>query len=104
MELWDRPIFISEKYQMLLSLKLSVDSGSVVGVIARALGEDMVLCAVESINSMGDDVIVHFKECDLHGKKLRQSFIALQDISRIHPFITQYNDPIHERIRKMRAA
>lgn len=75
----------------------SQEHGNVIGIWAPSLGEGLKMCAVENIfdDDEEHDKVIVLKEKDLNGVPLQAHVLFLQEIQKIYPFRTLYNDPAY---------
>lgn len=86
---------MTEPKYILEQLTASRENGNVIGVWAASLGEGLFMCAVENIidDDVEHDKLIILKEKDLNGVPLQAHVLFLQEIEKVFPFKTIYNDP-----------
>lgn len=94
---------IREPKYILDELIASQEQGNVIGIWATSLGDGLFMCAVENIyhdDEEHDEVII-LKEHDLNGAPLQARVLFLQEIEKVFPCKTRYNDPSpgHKELR-----
>jgi len=87
---------ITEPQYILDELMASQEDGNVIGIWAAPLGEGLFMCAVEKIfdDDVEHDKVIILKEKDLNGVPLQAHVLFLQEIQKVFPFKTLYNDPL----------
>lgn len=96
---------ITEPKDILKELKASRENGNVIGIWAASLGPGLYTCAVENIldDDVEHDKVIILKENDLNGVPLQAHVLFLQEIEKVFPMKTQYDDPEAIRIRDVRS-
>jgi len=86
---------ITEPKYILDELTASQEKGNVIGIWASPLGEGLFMCAVENIfdDDVEHDMVIILKDKDLNGVPLQAHVLFLQEIDKVFPFKTLYNDP-----------
>jgi hypothetical protein len=86
---------IKEPKYILDELIASQEHGNVIGIWAHPLGEGLFMCAVENIyhDDVEHDEVIILKENDLNGVPLQAHVLFLQEIEKVFPFKTRYEDP-----------
>ena len=89
----------SEPKRILEELIQSRENGNVIGIWASSLGPGLHMCAVENI--MDDDVehdkVIILKDNDVKGVPLQAHVLFLQEIEKIYPMKTLYDEYVtHE--------
>ena len=86
---------ITEPKYILDELIGSRENGNVIGIWAPPLGEGLFMCAVENIfdDDVEHDKVIILKENDLNGVPLQAHVLFLQEVEKVYPFKTLYNDP-----------
>jgi hypothetical protein len=89
---------ICEPRNILEELIASRENGNVIGIWAASLGTGLYMCAVENIldDDVEHDKVVILKEKDLNGVPLRAQVLFLQEIEKVFPLKTLYNDTLTE--------
>jgi hypothetical protein len=85
--------------EILNALKMSQESGSVIGIFAISLGPTMIMTAVDQIVDIRNDKLIVLKETDLLGIPVPEEQIFLSEIVRVHSFKTLFDDPSHVKLR-----
>lgn len=90
---------ITDSKDILDELIASQENGNVIGIWASSLGNGLNMCAVENI--IDDDVeydkVVILKEKDLNGVPLQAHVLFLQEIEKVFPFKTIYDNPLPQQ-------
>lgn len=86
---------ITEPRSILHELINSRENGNVIGIWSSSLGTGLYMCAVENIldDDVEHDKVVILKEKDLNGIPLPVHVLFLQDIEKVFPLKTIYEDP-----------
>jgi len=86
---------INEPKEILEELNASQANGNAIGIWAPSLGTGLYMCAVENIldDDVEHDKVIVLKEKDLNGVPLQAHVLFLQEIEKVFPFQTQYDDP-----------
>ena len=95
---------ITEPKDILDELIASRENGNVIGIWSPSLGTGLFMCAVENIydDDVEHDKVIILKEKDLNGVQLEAHVLFLQEIEKVFPFKTIYNDPLPEPHRSLR--
>jgi len=95
---------ITEPKDILEELIASQENGNVIGIWSTSLGTGLYMCAVENIydDDVEHDKVIILKEKDLNGVQLEAHVLFLQEIEKVFPFKTLYNDPMPEPHRALR--
>ena len=85
---------ITEPRSILHELINSRENGNVIGIWSPSLGTGLYMCAVENIldDDVEHDKVVILKEKDLNGIPLPVHVLFLQDIEKVFPLKTIYED------------
>lgn len=85
---------ITEPKYILEELATSQEKGNVIGIWAAPLGDGLFMCAVENIfdDDVEHDKVIILKEKDLNGVPLQAHVLFLQEIEKVFPFKTLYDD------------
>jgi hypothetical protein len=86
--------FVKSRKGMLKELIISKQSGTVVGVYSKVLGEGMILTGVQEIDSSGKSEIIVFNRYDISGHILTRTHVALDEIHMVCPFNKPYYSPV----------
>src|SRR5688500_19202003 len=78
--------FVKTKKNILKELIISRQSGKLLGVYSRALGEGMFLTGVEDIEKHGKDEVIVFNRYDMSGYILSRTRVSLEEIHMVCPF------------------
>lgn len=78
--------FIKTRKQILRTLELSQETGTVVGVYSKAFGDGMFLVAVESIEKRDGVEVITFHRYDMSGHILTRNEVDLTEIKMVLPF------------------
>lgn len=86
---------ITEPKHILEELMTSREHGNVIGIWAPSLGDGLFMCGVENIldDDVEHDKVIILKEKDLRGVPLQAHVLFLQEIEKVYPLRTQYDDP-----------
>ncbi|MBT1700375.1 hypothetical protein KK083_26040 [Fulvivirgaceae bacterium PWU4] len=89
--------FVKNRKAILKELVLSKQSGKLIGVYSRALGEGMFLTGVEAILSHGDgkDELIVFNRYDMSGHLLARTKVSLNEIHMVCPFNKTFQTPAY---------
>jgi hypothetical protein len=79
--------FIRSKKDILRELRLSRDSGDLIGLIAPLLGHGMLFVVVQSIEFTRSQEVVVFTKHDIHGLVLSTGIIDIGEIKGVCPFV-----------------
>lgn len=96
---------LTEPNSILEELKASRDNGNVIGIWAASLGSGLYSCAVENIldDDVEHDKVIILKENDVNGVPLQAHVLFLQEIEKVFPMKTLYDDPDAVRNRAVRS-
>ena len=88
----------SEPRHILEELIKSRENGNVIGIWASSLGAGLHMCAVENIldDDVEHDKVIILKENDLNGVPLQAHVLFLQEIDKVFPMKTIYNEHVAE--------
>lgn len=85
---------LKEKKQILREMEFSRNTGNLVGVYSKRIGEGMFLVGVQDIiRNEADDFTIVFHPFDMSGHPLVQPAISLREICMIVPFNNPYRKP-----------
>lgn len=89
---------ITEPKNILEELNASRENGNVIGIWAASLGTGLYVCAVENIldDDVEHDKVIILKEKDAKGVPLQAHVLFLQEIEKVFPFQTPYNEAVSE--------
>lgn len=89
---------ISEPKHILEQLIRSRENGNVIGIWASSLGPGLHMCAVENVldDDVEHDKVIILKENDLNGVALQAHVLFLQEIEKVFPMKTIYDDHVTE--------
>jgi hypothetical protein len=95
---------ITHPKHILDELIASKENGNVIGIWARPLGAGLFMCAVETIydDDVEHDKVIILKEKDLNGAQLQAHVLFLQEIEKVFPFKTIYDNPLPEQLKSLR--
>lgn len=96
--------FIKDRQSILKALSKSQESGKLIGVYCRELGEGMFLTGVDSIEQEGTVKVIIFETYDLCGKILNRTRVSLDEIKMVCPFDAEYVNPLIGKIENKRTA
>ena len=89
---------MSEPKHILAELNHSRENGNAIGIWAPSLGPGLHMCAVENI--MHDDIehdqVIVLKDNDLKGVPLQAHVLFLQEIEKVFPMKTLYDEQVAE--------
>ena len=85
---------ITEPKYILHELAASRENGNVIGIWAASLGAGLFLCAVENIfdDDEEHDKVIILKENDHNGVPLQTHVLFLQEIEKVFPLKTRYEN------------
>jgi hypothetical protein len=86
--------FVKSKKGILKELVISKQSGNLLGVYSRALGEGMFLTGVKDIEQHGKEEVVVFNRYDMSGHILSRTRISIEEIQMVCPFNRTFKDPV----------
>lgn len=91
---------ITDSKNILNELIASQENGNVVGIWAPPLGNGLFMCAVETLfdDDVEHDKVIILKEKDLNGVQLQAHVLFLQEIEKVFPFKTIYDNPLPQRL------
>ena len=91
----------SEPRRILEELIRSRENGNVIGIWASSLGAGLHMCAVENIldDDVEHDKVIILKENDLNGVPLQAHVLFLQEIDKVFPMKTIYDEHVAEASR-----
>jgi hypothetical protein len=94
---------ITDPGDILQELKGSLENGNVVGIWASPLGAGLYMCAVDNVfdDEVEHDKVIILKERDLNGVPLEAHVLFLQEIEKVFPLKTIYNNPPPEQFKSM---
>jgi hypothetical protein len=86
---------ITEPKEILAELMASRDNGNVIGIWSPPLGTGLFMCGVENIldDDVEHDKVIILRERDLNGVPLKAHVLFLQEIEKVYPLTTMYDDP-----------
>ena len=95
---------ITEPKSILHELISSRENGNVIGIWSPSLGTGLYMCGVENIldDDVEHDKVIILKEKDLNGVDLPVHVLFLQEIEKVFPLKTLYNDPQSENQKSLR--
>lgn len=85
--------FVKTRKGILKELVLSKQSGKLIGVYSRVLGEGMFLTRVEAIQPHGKDEQIVFHRYDMSGQMLARTRISVDEIHMVCPFNKMFRSP-----------
>ena len=88
--------FVTDRQGVLKALQKSQQTGKLIGVYSRELGDGMFLTGVDTIENQGSMKIITFETYDMCGKILNRTKISLDEIKMVCPFDANYINPILE--------
>ncbi|MBT1699547.1 hypothetical protein KK083_21795 [Fulvivirgaceae bacterium PWU4] len=91
--------FVKTRKGILKELVLSKQSGKLIGVYSRVLGEGMFLTCVEAIQPHGKDEQIVFHRYDMSGKMLARTRISIDEIHMVCPFNKLFRSPALDTAR-----
>jgi hypothetical protein len=86
--------FIKNRKAILKELTLSRDTGNLIGVYSRALGEGMFLTGVDNIEENHGTEVIVFETYDMSGQILNRTRVSVDEIKMVCPFTSAYVNPI----------
>lgn len=86
--------FVKSKKGILKEILISKQTGKLLGVYSRALGEGMFLTGVEDIESHGRNEVIVFNRYDMSGHILARTRVELDEIQTVCPFNKAFQNPI----------
>ena len=89
---------VSEPGEVLEVLADSKANGTAVGVVARELGNEICVTAVEDI-LIGEEVTVVLKNYDITGYMLETNKLKLGDIKSVCPFKSLFENPYMKTLK-----
>lgn len=93
---------ISEPRHILDELNKSREKGNVIGIWASSLGAGLHMCAVENVldDDVEHDKVIILKENDLNGIPLQAHVLFLQEIEKVFPMKTIFEEHLEQERRK----
>ena len=86
--------FVKNRKGILRELLISKESGNILGIYCRSLGEGMFLTVVEDIEVNRNGEYAVFGPYDLSGRKLSGNTIEIGEIQMVCPFNKPYRYPL----------
>jgi hypothetical protein len=86
--------FLKDRNSILKAISNSAETGKLLGVYSKVLGEGMFLTGVDNIENDGRGKVVVFETYDLSGQILGRTRVDLEDIKTVCPFDIQYVNPL----------
>lgn len=88
----------TDSKNILNELSASQENGNVIGIWAPPLGSGLFMCAVETIldDDVEHDKLIILKEKDLNGVQLQAHVLFLQEIEKVFPLKTIYDNPLSQ--------
>jgi hypothetical protein len=90
--------FIKSKKAVLKELSLAKDSGLLIGVYSRALGEGMFIVGVSNIETDGPVEVAVFETYDQTGSILNRTRLSIDEIKMVFPFDKKYVNPVLNKL------
>jgi hypothetical protein len=81
----------------------SQETGKLIGVYSRILGDGMFLTGVDSIENEGSTKVITFETYDLCGQILHRTRVTLEEIKMVCPFETAYVNPLLAQLSNKKA-
>src|SRR5687768_16730523 len=91
--------FVKTRKAVLKELIISKQSGNLLGLYSKALGEGMFLTGVEDIEQHGKEVVIVFSRYDMSGNILSRTRLSLGEIQMVCPFNQTYRHPIISSVK-----
>lgn len=88
---------ITNKKAILKALRNSMETGRVIGIYSRLLGNGMLLVGVEDITNYKSEDVIILTRYDQSGLLLHSTRLLLSEIICVCPFESKYVDPIKEK-------
>lgn len=87
---------ITEPDAILEELDASRQNGNAIGIWAPSLGTGVFMCGVDNIldDDVEHDKVIVLKEKDLKGVPLEAHVLFLQEIEKVYPSASLYNEAI----------
>jgi hypothetical protein len=92
--------FLSAPQDVLNALNESKEQGTCIGIKCPALGDDILITAVDEITSDQGEPLIHFKYYDSSGYILPSHKARLSEIDLVCPFSTPFTNPYLNNIDK----
>ncbi len=86
--------FIKDRPAILKALMKSQETGKLIGVYSRTLGDGMFLTGVDNIENVGETKVIVFETYDLCGQILNRTRVTLEEIKMVCPFEAAYINPL----------
>lgn len=86
--------FIKDRQSICKTITACLQSGKLIGVYSRALGDGMFLAGIESLENEAHGKVVVFETYDLSGQVLNRTRLFLDEIKMVCPFDIKYVNPI----------
>jgi hypothetical protein len=86
--------FVKNRKAILKELMLSRDTGNLIGVYSRVLGEGMFLTGVDNIEDDHGTEVIIFETYDMSGQILNRTRVSVDEIKMVCPFNSAYINPI----------
>ena len=95
---------ITDPKSILHELISSRENGNVIGIWAPSLGTGLYMCGVENIldDDIEHDKVIILKEKDLNGVQLPVHVLFLQEIEKVFPLKTLYQEQSSEKQQSVR--
>lgn len=95
--------FVKDRTGILKALIKSQETGKLIGVYSRVLGDGMFLVGVDTIETDGPTKVIAFETYDLCGQILNRTRVTLEEIKMVCPFETAYVNPLLARLSNKKA-
>jgi hypothetical protein len=96
----DSPMtFVKSKKGILKELIASRDSGNLIGIYSKVLGDGMFLVGVNNIETDTSAEIIVFETYEQSGMILNRTRVSIDEIKLVCPFAKRYLNPILNKIQ-----
>lgn len=92
-------IFVKSRRGILKELRNSFETGNLLGVYSKALGEGMFLTGVSNIEDDTKEEVVTFETYDQSGEMLNRTRVSIEEIKMVCSFEKKYLNPILNKIQ-----
>src|SRR5687768_4612776 len=86
--------FVKTKKGIMKELIISKQSGNLLGVYSRAMGEGMFLVTVEEIEKYGKEEVIVFNRYEMSGYTLSRTRLSIDEIQMVCPFNKSFRTPV----------
>jgi hypothetical protein len=86
--------FVKDRVEMLKTILACMETGKLIGIYSRALGDGMFLTGVDNVESDTRGKVIVFETYDFSGQILTKTRVYLDEIKMVCPFEVEYIHPL----------